>query len=1426
MTLGDAPVAAPLTTRMPWLARACDCLLDDDSDVDDRLIACDLLAGAVGRRAIEALVHALDHGAARVRSRAVSALVTSSQDAHAPRLVHAALHRRADVRRAALQEALPASLLLALLGDVELADEARARVVARATLEPAVLATAIVARRRGQLDDATLIAIARALPWHACATFVRALPTGAPSTATTPTTLAARLRNLGDDHLVDLMGVVASDDDVAAIATAGLVAAIRRRELDSDDVGRIAVAVVVAAAGRGGIAPALLAIAANGFVEVLADDSIALDDRRAACRALVACGVPRHPDVFQALAHTDLWTTDGGFLDLDVVAGLQRLCIEKPYAWLDGSVSSTRFAKAFVTTPTPSVLSLPPTNAADRLSANTLVRAVAEQWRLDGADDHAPAASVLADIVTRVAEPLPLIEQLDVIEAGLAMRVLAAVLDLGDVVDPGADDAAVAERRRERAIEVLVRRQPWPSLAGLLRQATQQLSTSPLARVLVSTIGRILELPHLATLVDGLAARDRHAAIDVIVDVLPPLPSSPDDATASDEGDGLLAVLRRRSHGPRPLDDDERARIAAADDASIGRMALTLVGGRRRTGVCAALAQRGKLPLDATVAAALLASHDPPAVVAEALVPLLSAVERTAVARELARLPPRSLTLLGIVFLDDATGLDALFVEVKDAPGGLRGVITLALYLPTPVDLAVLDAVLRVARSAAFAGRPSPSSIFDERLRTSLRTALAEAATVGPSRERLLSLLTLAGGATDVASVAAADNNDDGTVVFGDDDDAFARWLHRTDPGALLPIISDALVAGRLATPRLLALLKAADGDRGDVVIEAIRGHHDDEGIAALLKLLPLRTSSSQRLERLREVAAWGARQSIVLVGRPLGVTFIGDALGYTRLRSSRIHINPLPVLLDDRDGADIVMGLMVHELGHHRYHGDAVGLRVWEQAHTERLQQVLNLVADEHLERNLRALSPTRYGHRLQHLAAWAFQHRRKELELSTVLSSLGARAAPVLTRQPIGVGRRPGTIVVDIGGAMTALEQQGSPFARFMRALRMGKGDRFGDVVVARALALFPAATFRQLEMPGLLAIARQLREIFGDELSLLQAFDFHQVTDASEGELLASGVSADDLDEAGGMPRAPRRAAPRTSAGTGSGERGSINTDADTHFDVIDDVVIVDVDAAAHAMVAAAVQRPAHTLRRSLLALGQGLASDRRRLTGRRVDRGNLVNVVVRNDPRLLVSRRRQPVADVFIGVVIDCSGSMSGPHLERAQHFATVVAEAVRGIDAVDARFFGFTDTTIFDAGDARRCAVTSLTTDGGNNDAAGLWHASRVALRSRRQVKLLVMISDGAPTECSVDALAALVARLGRRGVVCAQVAVATLDAVCFPHHVLLDDDDDLAGAVRRFAVVIERLVQLGVGSVRRAGPTTSYTRHDDIGIDDDDREQR
>ncbi len=555
--------------------------------------------------------------------------------------------------------------------------------------------------------------------------------------------------------------------------------------------------------------------------------------------------------------------------------------------------------------------------------------------------------------------------------------------------------------------------------------------------------------------------------------------------------------------------------------------------------------------------------------------------------------------------------------------------------------------------------------------------------------------------------------------------------------------------------------------------------------------------AAADNLGRVAEVFAWGVRRGVELTGKLFAVHMTSSErdLGHTYLdKGARIFVSPLPMLRAEAHGQDVVEGLILHELGHHVYHRGEAAQALWQRAHGEGLGPLLNLVADEHLERNLRAVDAS-YGDRLKRLGAYAFQHAPQEMPLARLLAALRGSAAPALIAADLGVAFDERSVRLRRGAVLGELARNGHPLARFARALRMGLGNRERDPVVERALALCGGKDLRHLDMPALYALTRALADLFGGAVAVAQVFGGPEglAFGEREDDVFGAGISDEALQKEVQRVLDPR-ARSRTSD-KGGGGRLWINVAPDAEFDRIATVVRLRGDPALHAALVLAVRRHATRLRIHLDALGIRWQPQKARTAGRALDRGRLRALVTRGDPRILIARAPVRKTDLFLAVIIDCSGSMqAGQNIERAKKFAVLVAEACRGVDGIEARFFGFTDSTIFDAGDARECAVTALRSDGGNNDAAALFHAANVAAASRRRAKVLVMISDGLPTECSLDALRALVTELHRRrGILCAQVAVRALDEVCFPHYVVLDDanpDVAVAGFGRMIATLV------------------------------------
>ena len=618
----------------------------------------------------------------------------------------------------------------------------------------------------------------------------------------------------------------------------------------------------------------------------------------------------------------------------------------------------------------------------------------------------------------------------------------------------------------------------------------------------------------------------------------------------------------------------------------------------------------------------------------------------------------------------------------------------------------------------------------------------------------------------------------------------------------LLDLFRSSLIAGNSRVPERNFPHWARLGRLGDKafaeLMQAIIDHgtHPDAVYAATAAI----TRHSVRNRKCREVAgvfAWGVREAQQLTRRLFSIHICEpDQMGHTDLDTTKLYVSPLPLLRAERDGRQVVQGLVLHELGHHLFHADEVAKKTWDDAKEQSVGALLNLVADEHLERNMRATSQG-FGHDLKKLNAYAFMHMQRCILVRDLMPPLGANAFDVLSKTPLAVARQYGSTVVNSGAVLSAMEKNGSSLARFMKALRMGLGNRHDDPKVARALALF-TRRFRKMDMTQLLELAHKLRAIFtteADEMELFRNLMASQVSAAEMAEELA-GLDDEDLQKAvERLLQGKQKNKGQDRQATGEVPGRALNLGSEATFPVLHDIRRVQHDPDKHRAYARQVKRWSTHLSAYLQRLGLGLEPEGERLSGTRLDRSKLLGAITRGDPRILQARRLVRRNDLFLGVLIDCSGSMElGDHIELAKLFGVLIAEATSGISGIESRFFGFTDEVLWDAGTASRCAVHNLEAWGGNNDAGALWHMASLAGASRKASKLIVMISDGSPTECTVESLRQLVQRLTvRRKITCAQVAVYPLEHICFPHYVDLSNRK-MAEAVAQFGKMVANLV--------------------------------
>src|SRR5262249_22184685 len=123
--------------------------------------------------------------------------------------------------------------------------------------------------------------------------------------------------------------------------------------------------------------------------------------------------------------------------------------------------------------------------------------------------------------------------------------------------------------------------------------------------------------------------------------------------------------------------------------------------------------------------------------------------------------------------------------------------------------------------------------------------------------------------------------------------------------------------------------------------------------------------------------------------------------------------------------------------------------------------------------------------------------------------------RAFEVLSVTRLEMAREDGCVRVPSGAILLQMERAGLTFPRFFRALRMGLGDRHHDPLVSAGLALCKGV--RKRTMTELLALARELRALFGWQTQLLEHFGPHESLEGGEAErtILGEGITQREVD-----------------------------------------------------------------------------------------------------------------------------------------------------------------------------------------------------------------------------------------------------------------------------------------------------------------------
>jgi hypothetical protein len=633
----------------------------------------------------------------------------------------------------------------------------------------------------------------------------------------------------------------------------------------------------------------------------------------------------------------------------------------------------------------------------------------------------------------------------------------------------------------------------------------------------------------------------------------------------------------------------------------------------------------------------------------------------------------------------------------------------------------------------------------------------------------------------------------------------------------------------------LFSSLNDADNDVRESAEEILHGRRGPVPVLARFAQEPGQEAVWGQLQtRVRRVYRWASRVGHEVLGRPVIVHQYRQGIGRTRAARRKaaveIEVSDKPVTSGHPHGEEIMQAIALHEIGHHLCDIGVRGQRTMRGiARSEGVSGYFEILLDERLERALRSRRPE-FGVYFDRLASYAFSQRIHTVPLEDYAKLCGR--SPDEATKAVQHGELPGFLQPPKKAGdeptiglrdrhMLGIPGLLPPMTAFLWCLRCGFDPKLSaDPRIAQAVAMVPRS-LKDLPHSEVLKLARQLGDLLGREEANKQAGDYlrrlmrrHRKAlgqlrrmlsqQAVTGQLPgwappgASGVrqtSPIGPETPAASRKPPRRLVIYKPGGRQRKLPGgqAINLNPGRDFEPLAHTVPLAFDAARHAALVAGIRKHIRRLRAYLERLGLQTVEEYASRRGRRLDLARARQTAIRPDPNVLVHSHDEIRPDAYIGVLIDRSGSMDGEKLELAKRFGALLAESARGIRGIRGHVNAFDDDTFYPLGDLNRNAIATLESGGGNNDAGGLAQAAEMALLSGKRNRMVIMVSDGHPTECSIEALRALVTRLTRNNdIVAVQVAVQTLPHVTFPHHVDLSECG-MDEAVSRFGRLVMRL---------------------------------
>lgn len=211
---------------------------------------------------------------------------------------------------------------------------------------------------------------------------------------------------------------------------------------------------------------------------------------------------------------------------------------------------------------------------------------------------------------------------------------------------------------------------------------------------------------------------------------------------------------------------------------------------------------------------------------------------------------------------------------------------------------------------------------------------------------------------------------------------------------------------------------------------------------------------------------------------------------------------------------------------------------------------------------------------------------------------------------------------------------------------------------------------------------------------------------------------------------------------------------NTDSTKRFPACEKIIHLKTDTLKMRKLQLISKRYVQWLRPSLSRIDQVKQMQLKQSAGKSMMNSAVKNFIIYGEPQIFRNFKaedREEYSDVHISFLLDTSASMqTNERMKHAKTLVSLFAECLTECPGISTSIYAY-NQNLYLCGDHDNYSVAQLKSLGKTNEAAALHHIHKDLEAIARPIKLVIVVTDGLPTACSVESVKWQVTEMETRG---------------------------------------------------------------------------